>query len=476
MMSLRWQFLGALMLMIVLTAAFSLGLGYLTAQRLFDGFVDELARNQARILAQHLSRAYTEAAGWQALDEALAETGYLYANEAEHEEGNEGEFDGEESDVFHIERVRIVIVDLDYRIIRDNFYELETGLIASKIAGRREEILDLATGHSVGYAHVDVHQDFLAAETLGFARDLLASSAASGMLIVVAATFLATTLSRRITAPVAALTKATQAIANRDRATLLPVKSTDELGTMSSAFNQMTTALQKQRDLRRRLITDVSHELNTPLSVIQLEAKALVDDLQTPGRAARNIIHEVSMLRYLVKDLTLLAETDAGELHLQVEPCAIGQLLSSEVERWQPLAQTRQTSLLLEPVPQLPALQLDQARIRQALGNIVRNALQHTDHGTVLVTGAIVGDRFLQISVKDDGEGIAGGDLDQVFDRHYRSNRSHSRAIRGEGLGLAIARTIINAHLGAIAVSSEGIGRGTTVTVKLPMPRDGNQD
>ena len=159
---------------------------------------------------------------------------------------------------------------------------------------------------------------------------------------------------------------------------MLPVASADELGQMSIAFNQMTSALQRQRDMRRRLISDVSHELNTPLTIVQLEAKGLQDKLQTPTEAAQNITQEVAILRNLVSDLNWLAETDTGELHLQVEACEMTELLTSEVARWQSQAQARQICLALESRPSLPILKLDPGRIRQALGNIIYNALQHS--------------------------------------------------------------------------------------------------
>ena len=212
---------------------------------------------------------------------------------------------------------------------------------------------------------------------------------------------------------------------------------------MSMAFNKMVNALQRQRDLRRRLINDVSHELNTPLTVIQLEAKALLDNLQTPTGAARHIIQEVSMLRNLVTDLNTLAETEPGELQLQLEPRPIGNLLISEVARWQPQAQARNIILSLHPLPPLPNLQLDQARLRQALGNIIDNALQHTEQGQVVVSATVESEEYLQISVSDDGAGIAAGDVPHVFHRYYRAEQTRSS---GTGLGLDIARAIIEAH------------------------------
>ncbi|MYE31425.1 MAG: two-component sensor histidine kinase, partial [Chloroflexi bacterium] len=130
--------------------------------------------------------------------------------------------------------------------------------------------------------------------------------------------------------------------------TRLPVTSSDELGRMSEAFNRMTSALETQRELRGRLVNDVSHELNTPLSVIQLEARGLRDGLQTPEGASGHIIEEVERLRGLVTDLNSLAETDHGELKLVFEAASVSDLLATEVERWEPQAQAREVALSLQ--------------------------------------------------------------------------------------------------------------------------------
>ena len=159
---------------------------------------------------------------------------------------------------------------------------------------------------------------------------------------------------------------------------------------MSAAFNQMTATLARQRDLRRQLLNDVAHELNTPLSVIQLEAKGLRDDLQTPESAADHIIQEVARLRGLVTDLSSLAETDHGELILTREATSLCQLLNAEVGRWQPLAETRQVALSLRVAPDLPDLNLDRLRIGQALGNVLSNAIHCTEAGGHIVIRARV--------------------------------------------------------------------------------------
>ena len=465
-MSLRWRIAGALIMVIGLTVAWNLAASYYTIQRQLDAFVGGLGRIEASNLARQLSQVYTAASGWGAVDTALLASGYLYETRNEHQEGHESGGGRERDEGFHIDNIRVVIVDLEGRIVRDNFADLETGVMTPELPGQRRAIQDLRSGQTVGSVYLDVNQNFLETESGRFLRELLLSSIASGLFILIIAMSLAASLSRRITAPIAALTAATRAIAQHDDASLLPVTTKDELGQMSATFNQMSTALQRQRALRKRLIDDVSHELNTPLTVIQLEAKALMDNLQQPDQAARHIIHEVSMLRNLLNDLSWLAETDSGELQLRLEKTSIGQLLTSEVERWQAQAQARRISLLLKPLPPLPTSQLDPARIRQALGNIIINALQHAEGGQVLVAAKSAEDGFVEISVTDDGAGIDLADLPHIFERFYRADQSQSR---GRGLGLDIARAILEAHGGAIAVASEGLGKGVTVVARLPL-------
>ena len=160
----------------------------------------------------------------------------------------------------------------DGRVVRDNLSVLTPGAAVPDLAGRREAVFDLAADRPVGHVYVDVNREFLSSESHGFLNTLLYIILIGGALTVGVAILLAAWLSKRITAPVTALTEATEAIAQGDT-TRLPVTSSDELGKMSVAFNRMTSALETQRELRRRLINDVSHELNTPLSVIQVGGK-----------------------------------------------------------------------------------------------------------------------------------------------------------------------------------------------------------
>ena len=466
-MSLRWRIMGPMVLVIVLTVLISVGVGYYATQSRLGVFVEEIGVDEAGRLARNLSREYTAAGGWETVDEPLSEAGYIYdgVSQRERPEGSEEGHD----EFLHQDQIRVVITGVDGRVLKDNLSELPPGTAAPDLDGHRETVLDLSTDQPVGHVYVDVNREFLSAESHGFLSTLLYVIIIGGTLTVGVAVLLAAWLSKRITAPVTALTEATQAIAQGDAAQL-PVTSSDELGRMSGAFNRMTSALETQRDLRRRLINDVSHELNTPLTVIQLEARGLRDGLQTPESASDHIIQEVDKLRGLTTDLDWLAETDSGELRLTLEASSIHELLTAETDRWQPQSQARQVALSLEASPDLPDMDLDRMRMSQALGNLLSNAIRCTEAGgSIVLRAALEGDEALIIAVIDDGIGIDAADLPHVFDRFYRTDHSRSRGIGGTGLGLAITRAIVEAHGGTIVVASDGLGQGVTVTVRLPL-------
>ena len=465
-MSLRWRIMGATVVVVLLSVLTSIGVGFYAAEARLGVFVDRIGRDEAAQLARNLSRGYTDAGGWAMVDQALFQAGYIYpgGQEGEHSEGG----DGEHLEGLHQDPVRVVIIGPNSRVVQDNFSDLPPGTAAPDLSGHHETVYDLTANQPVGHVYVDVNRERLATESHGFLSALLYTTLVAGALTAGVALLLAAWLSRRITAPVTALTEATQAIAQGDK-TRLPVKSTDELGRMSVAFNEMTAALETQRELRRRLINDVSHELNTPLSVIQLEAVGLRDGLQKPESASDHIIQEVDRLRGLVTDLNWLAETDHGEFRLSLEESPVRELLEEEVERWQPQAQAGQVQLSLEASGDVPDLPLDRMRMSQALGNIIGNALNCTEaQGNIAIQVGLEDYETVAISIADDGIGIDASDLPHIFDRFYRTDRSRTLGISGTGLGLSISRAIVEAHAGAIAVTSDGSGQGTTVTIRLP--------
>ena len=468
-MSLRWRIMGSTVYVIVLTVLTSVGVGYFATQSRLGMFVDKIGGDQASQLAQNLSREFTTANGWETVDRPLSEARYIYDGTLKRELNEESE--EESSELFHRDRIRVVVIGIDRRVVKDNLSELLPGTIVPDLDGHRETVFDLNTNQPVGHVFVDVNRDFLSAESHGVLNTILFITVIGGMLTVGVAILLAAWLSKRITSPVTALTKATQAIAQGEGDTaLLPVTSSDELGQMSSAFNRMTSTLETQRELRRRLINDVSHELNTPLSVIRLEATGLIDGLQSPESASDHIIQEVDRLRGLVTDLDWLAETDQGELRLTLVESSVYELLTAEVGRWQPQSQAQQIELSLQVSCDLPDMDLDRMRMSQALGNVLSNAIHYTQgSGNIVLKAGLESDEALAISVIDEGIGIHAEDLPHVFERFYRADHSRSRGLGGTGLGLAITQAIVEAHGGTINVTSEGLGQGVAVILHLPL-------
>ena len=470
-MSLRWRIMGAIVFVILLTVLINVGVGYYATQARLGAFVEQVGEDEASRLARNLSQEYTAAGGWATADGPLSEAGYYYGVISQGESHTEGEESSLE--LFHRDRVRVVITGSDGRVVQDNLAILSPGAAAPALDGHRGTVFDLTVNRPVGHVYVNVNREFLSTESHGFLNTLLYITLIGGVVTAGVAILLAAWLSKRVTAPVTALTEATQAIAQGDTARL-PVTSSDELGRMSEAFNRMTSALETQRQLRGRLINDVAHELNTPLSVILLEARGLRDGLQTPADASDQIIQEVDRLRGLVTDLNWLAETDHGELRLALETSSVHQLLLAEFNRWQPHSRARQIELSLQMSDELPDVNLDRSRMSQALGNLVGNAVHCTDaHGSILISAELADEATLAISVTDNGIGIDAADLPHVFDRFYRTDRSRSRGVGGTGLGLSIARAIVIAHGGTITVTSDGPGQGAAATVRLPLCRPG---
>jgi two-component system sensor histidine kinase BaeS len=237
-----------------------------------------------------------------------------------------------------------------------------------------------------------------------------------------------------------------------------------DLRRLARAFNAMSARLASDEAERRQLLADVSHELRTPLSVIQGNVEGILDGLYPADRAhLEPILEETQLLERLVEDLRTLSLSESGALRLHREPTDLGALLAETVAGFRARADAAGIELALSADDPLPTLDLDQARLRQVIGNLLTNALRFTPAGgTVRVAVAAAGDGGVEISVTDTGSGIAADELPHIFDRFYRSADSG-----GSGLGLPIARSLVEAHGGTIDAESSS-DAGTTVRIRLP--------
>ena len=252
----------------------------------------------------------------------------------------------------------------------------------------------------------------------------------------------------------------------------------DEIASLARTFNDMAAQLQaadqKQRELdrlRRDLIAWVSHDLQTPLAsvraIVEALADGMVEDPDTAQRYLRTAQRDVESLSALIDDLFQMAQLDAGGLQLDLTPTDVGDLVSDTLESFTPVAQARGVTLT-GAGRKAGVANLDARRIGRVLANLVGNALTHTPAGGQVTIAAHRSAQMLELVVADTGAGIAPEDLPNVFDRFYRGERARSRASGGAGLGLAIARGLVEAHGGRIEVVST-LGGGTTFTVHLPI-------
>lgn len=316
-------------------------------------------------------------------------------------------------------------------------------------------------------------QAFLA----GVNRSLLQAGLAA-LLIGVLLGFL---IARNLAAPLAEMGVAARRLAAGDLTQRAPVTGAAEVKELATAFNDMAGDLERSETLRRNMVADIAHELRTPLSVVQGNLRAILDDVYPLTKEEIAVVYdETQVLNRLIADLRELAQAEAGQLSLTPRALDLGALVAGETTRFGEAAQAAGVTLTVEVAPGLPPVVADADRTRQVIHNLLSNALRYTaaggrvhvsaaGDGQTTTTGVYsVGDPGgVRVSVADSGVGIAPDDLPYVFNRFWRADRSRSRGQGGSGLGLAIARHLVEAQGGQIGVVSEP-GKGSLFWFRLP--------
>jgi signal transduction histidine kinase len=279
---------------------------------------------------------------------------------------------------------------------------------------------------------------------------------------------------RRITIPLARVADATQRIARGQRNVLIGEKTrVRELDGIASSVNDLSRALGSQEALRRRLTADVAHELRTPLATLQSHLEALIDGVWQPDHARLAGLHEETLrINRLVTDLEKLAHFEGDEGSLNRTLTDVRSLVAGVVRNHESQFREKGVALLLTPATGEPrgtgsALAVDPDKLSQAVINLLSNALKYTRAGGTVSVRVDSRASGTDISVSDTGIGIDPQDLPRVFERFYRADNSRSRATGGAGIGLSIAKAIVEAHGGTISASSQP-GRGSEFTISLP--------
>jgi signal transduction histidine kinase len=276
-------------------------------------------------------------------------------------------------------------------------------------------------------------------------------------------------LSRHFLRPLSELTQAITAMKHGDLSQQVQVRTQDELGQLAQTFNQMSAEIHRANQLRKQMTADIAHDLRTPLMVISGYLEALRDGTLPPTQERFEAMNqEATLLKRLIEDLRTLSLADAGELKLVSQAIQPRELLEQVKQSFEPMADEQKIALHVEAGDELPAIQVDRERMVQVLANLVSNAMRYTPaNGSITLRARKQQDK-VQLIVTDTGAGIPEDKLQNIFERFYRVEASRSESQEESGLGLAIAKSIVEAHQGTIAAESRvNVGTSMIITLRL---------
>ena len=326
----------------------------------------------------------------------------------------------------------------------------------------------VVAGETVGWLAVTPFQSVTEAGGERFQQYQLRTSLVMGVFSLLLAMLIAWWIARTLLEPVKRVAAATHRLASGDYSSRVAVASNDEVGQLARDFNQLAYTLERNEKMRREFMADVSHELRTPLSVLRGELEAIEDGVRSlDPNTMKSLLGEVGMLSKLVDDLYELSLADIGALTYRKAPCMLNDVLENSLAMYRERFVARQLQLDLE-LPREPVeLLADASRLQQLFSNLLENSLRYTDVNGRLRLSVGVDRDTLRIDFLDSGPGVSASQLPRLFERFYRGESSRNREHGGAGLGLAICRSIANAHDGSLVADHSPYG-GLWLTLRLP--------
>jgi len=326
----------------------------------------------------------------------------------------------------------------------------------------------VVAGETVGWLAVTPFQSVTEAGGERFQQYQLRTSLVMGVFSLLLAMLIAWWIARTLLEPVKRVAAATHRLAGGDYSSRVAVASHDEVGQLARDFNQLAYTLERNEKMRREFMADVSHELRTPLSVLRGELEAIEDGVRSlDPNTMKSLLGEVGMLSKLVDDLYELSLADIGALTYRKAPCMLNDVLENSLAMYRERFVARQLQLDLE-LPREPVeLLADASRLQQLFSNLLENSLRYTDVNGRLRLSVGVDRDTLRIDFLDSGPGVSASQLPRLFERFYRGESSRNREHGGAGLGLAICRSIANAHDGSLVADHSPYG-GLWLTLRLP--------
>ena len=291
------------------------------------------------------------------------------------------------------------------------------------------------------------------------------------ILVGTIAVILGVWLSRGLSAPIVALSKAAKQIGSGDLQQRVPVQNhSQELDDLARSFNRMAADLENADTLRKNMLADISHELRTPLTVLSGQLQAALDKVYAlDEEKLANLYGQTQHLIHLVEDLRLLAQAEAHQLPLAIDSVNLADLWRELAANFSLVAQEKGIRFRVDAMDGLPPISANPGRLRQVFSNLLANAIRHTPPGGEIVVSSAIEGEQIALTIRDTGEGIAPEHLPHMFDRFYRADTSRTRDTGGSGLGLAIVKALVEIHQGRVLAESAGRNKGSTITVRLPM-------
>ena len=381
---------------------------------------------------------------------------------------------------------RVMIINKDLKVIKDT-YSLDEG----KIALSEDVITCLETGKSSSHydrsnRYIEVTAPVLfeegnvegvmlvsvSTDTIMNSINILQTRGGSILLVILVLVLsIGSVLTGIFVRPLAKITESIENVTEGYEEDILHVNTFIETRQLSVAFNKMLGRLKQLNDSREEFVSNVSHELKTPLTSMKVLADSLLAQENVPIELYQefmsDITKEIDRENDIITDLLTLVKMDKTAQNLNIKQVNINELLELILKRVKPIAQKQNIEVILESFRPVSA-EIDEVKLTLAFSNLVENAIKYNKSNGWVRVSLNADHKYFYVRVKDSGIGIPKEDQEHIFERFYRVDKSHSREIGGTGLGLAIARNAVIIHRGSIKVYSDE-GEGTTFTVRIPL-------
>lgn len=362
---------------------------------------------------------------------------------------------------------RILLTDPDGKVIGDTKGELVDSTVSGDWSNKT---VTISLGdYSVGKIFIKTKKRSPLQKT--FINSVNKSVIIGGLIAGLTGIVLAVLFSRNILKPIRELIRATNEMKEGDLDQRVDTSSGGEIGKLGEAFNSLAQRLKQQKKLREEMVSDVAHELRNPLSNIQGYLEGLKEGMVEPSEKVFESLHQQSLvLKRLVNDLRDVNRARAGQLELDKKNVVLEDIIDREIKVAENTAEQEEITIE-EDLGEPTFLEADPERISQVIRNLLDNALTHTPSGGKIEVSVSNNSGKAKTTVSDDGSGIPEEELSHIFDRFYRVDKSRTRGTGGTGLGLTIAKEIVESHGGSITVESE-VNEGTTFEFFLPVEND----